>query len=265
MSVNAPPRVVLDSDVVYSRVMHELFGRLASEARLLTIIWSEELLGEAQRVLIDRKGLEPAVGMRWVSYLREAFPMGRVDIALTMRNEPLNDLTTDPDDQHVCALAIGGHADLLIASDRGFVAKPLARRGIEVISPDRQLTRTFTSEPTAVLTALAEQAAAWGGGRPVGNCSARLNGRAHTSSRRPPAPRSATRPTSHGVGSGWEREGTRSVPRCPPRSSAPARANEFRAWRNTACQVVRQDALRVPWPNWLPWGPAFDDVRVQGP
>jgi len=168
MNGAGPPRAVLDSDVIYSRVLHELFGRLATEARLLTIIWSEELLAEACRVLIDRKGLEPAVGMRWVSYLREAFPMGRVDIAAAMRNEPLDDVTIDPDDRHVCALAIGGQADLLITSDRGFVAEPLARRGIEVISPDRLLTQTLASEPTAVLTALAEQAAAWGGGRPVG-------------------------------------------------------------------------------------------------
>jgi len=90
MNETGPPRAVLDSDVIYSRVLHELFGRLATEA------------------------------------------------------------------------------DLLITSDRGFVAEPLARRGIEVISPDRLLTRTFASEPTAVLTALAEQAAVWGGGRPVG-------------------------------------------------------------------------------------------------
>lgn len=32
-----PPRAVLDSDVIYSRVLHELFGRLAHQERLLTL------------------------------------------------------------------------------------------------------------------------------------------------------------------------------------------------------------------------------------
>jgi hypothetical protein len=41
------PRAVLDTDVIYSRVLHELIGRLAYQERLLTLIWSDELLNEA--------------------------------------------------------------------------------------------------------------------------------------------------------------------------------------------------------------------------
>jgi hypothetical protein len=49
-----PPRAVLDADVIFSRVLYELLGRLALQQRLLTLIWSDELLAEAKRVLMAR-------------------------------------------------------------------------------------------------------------------------------------------------------------------------------------------------------------------
>ena len=48
-------RAVLDANVIFSRVLHELIGRLAREARLFDLIWSEALLAEAKRALIDAK------------------------------------------------------------------------------------------------------------------------------------------------------------------------------------------------------------------
>lgn len=51
-----------------------------AQARLFDLVWSDELLGETKRVLIERKPTSEAVAERWVSYLRDAFPDGRVDI-----------------------------------------------------------------------------------------------------------------------------------------------------------------------------------------
>lgn len=34
----ARPRVVLDSSIIFSRVLHELFGRLSLEARLFDLV-----------------------------------------------------------------------------------------------------------------------------------------------------------------------------------------------------------------------------------
>ena len=73
------PRAVLDSNVIFSRVLHELLGRCAGQARLLDLIWSDELLAEAKRVLQERKPMPEAAAERWVSLMREAFPDGRVD------------------------------------------------------------------------------------------------------------------------------------------------------------------------------------------
>lgn len=115
------PRAVLDSDVIFSRVLHELFGRVAAEARLLDLIWSEPLLAEAERVLIERKPVPPAVAARWVGYLRQAFSGGEVDIGRLDPAIDLTDFTIDPDDHHVCSLAIVGEADFLFTFDRGYL------------------------------------------------------------------------------------------------------------------------------------------------
>lgn len=68
------PRVVLDADIIYSRVLHELIGRLAGGPRLFDLIWSEELLSEAEASLVKGKGLLPEVAGFWVGHMRREFP-----------------------------------------------------------------------------------------------------------------------------------------------------------------------------------------------
>jgi hypothetical protein len=51
----SPPRAVIDSDIV----------------------WSVELLAEARRSLVEKKGLSEDVAVRWVGYPPQNFPMGR--------------------------------------------------------------------------------------------------------------------------------------------------------------------------------------------
>lgn len=124
------PRAVLDTDIIFSRVLHELFGRLAAEARLLDLLWSDELLDEARRVLVERKPLTPGVADRWVGYLREAFPAGRVDIGAVEPGVDPAQMTTDPNDAHVCALALAGRADVLLTFDRGYLCDVLHSHGV---------------------------------------------------------------------------------------------------------------------------------------
>jgi predicted nucleic acid-binding protein len=162
------PRAILDSDVIFSRVLHELFGRVAAEARLLDLIWSEPLLAEAERVLVERKPVPPEVAARWVGYLREAFPHGEFDISRLDPTIDLATLTSDSDDQHVCALAIVSEADYLFSFDRGYLRKELAAHGVNVLSPDVFLSAQIDDEPEALRTVITEQAAVWGGGKDIG-------------------------------------------------------------------------------------------------
>lgn len=162
-----PPRAVLDADVIFSRVLYELLGRLALRQRVLTLIWSEELLAEAERVLTARKPLPAAAAARWVGYLREAFPHERVDLDALDAGIDLGSLTGDPDDEHVCALAVAGHAELLLTFDHGYQRAELQALGVAVVDPDTYLTELLTQEPVAVLASVEATARAWGGGRPV--------------------------------------------------------------------------------------------------
>jgi predicted nucleic acid-binding protein len=102
----------------------------------MTMIWSDELLAEAERVLLQRKRVPAEAARRWVGYVREAFPQERVDLRDLPAGEDLRRLTVDPGDQHVCALAVTGRADLLLTFDRDYLSIPLARHGIEVAAPD---------------------------------------------------------------------------------------------------------------------------------
>jgi predicted nucleic acid-binding protein len=160
-------RAVLDADILFSRVLHDLFGRLALSLELFDLLWSDELLAEARRKLIEEKALSAEAAERWVGYLADSFPAGRVEIADAPAGLDSAELTADPDDHHVCMLAMAGHADYLITRDQGYSPDGLGEHGVEVVAPDDLLCRVFDDQPQAVLDVLELQAGEWGGGRPV--------------------------------------------------------------------------------------------------
>jgi predicted nucleic acid-binding protein len=129
-------------------------------------VWSEELLSEAQRSLVEKKGLPPDAARRWVDYLRCSFPAGRVDIEGTPVPD-LGGLTSDPADLHVCALAVAAGADYLFTHDRGYLRDGLSRYGVQVIAPDAFLADAFDSNTPRMLRRLELQASTWEGGRPI--------------------------------------------------------------------------------------------------
>jgi hypothetical protein len=71
-------------------------------------------------VLINRKPIPPFAARRWVSYVRDAFPEERVDLAGVDLVSDHASLTSHRGDQYVCALAIIGDAEQPITRDRGY-------------------------------------------------------------------------------------------------------------------------------------------------
>lgn len=166
MTDRGRPRAVLDADILYSRVLHELFGRLAAELRLLDVFWSERLLAETQRSLIENKRLPVDAAGRWVDYVRQSFPAGVIDIEQVQLPD-LASLTRDPGDHHVCALALTAKADYLFTHDRGYLRDALIRYGVQVTAPDAFLAAAFDADPRGLLERLELQASTWAGGRPI--------------------------------------------------------------------------------------------------
>lgn len=167
MNRTASLRAILDADIIYSRVLHELMGRVADDLRKLDLVWSDQLLAEATRVLVERKGLAEAVAKRWVDYLPAAFPAGRTDIEEALASAELDNLTTDPGDRHICALAIASGADYLFTHDRGYLRDGLLAHGVNVASPDSFLVGVLEDQPHGMLDLLVLQASTWAGGRTI--------------------------------------------------------------------------------------------------
>jgi predicted nucleic acid-binding protein len=162
------PRAVLDADIIFSRVLHELMGRLAAGARLFDLVWSKELLDEAESSLIERKGLSADAAQAWVGHMRREFPSGGVDLAGIPGDLDLASMTRDPGDAHVCALAIAGSVDLLFTFDRGYLKEPLRDHGVEVPDVDGFLIEQCEEQPQAITRIVEAQAEVWSGGRPLG-------------------------------------------------------------------------------------------------
>lgn len=167
MSRTGAPRAVLDSDIVFSRVLHELMGRVAERLELLDLVWSAELLAEARQSLIEKKGLSADAATRWVSYLPQNFPDSEIDLGGSSAGVDLGSLTDDPDDRHICQLALVSDADYLFTHDRGYLRESLKEHGVEVVAPDSFLAQAFDDSSEGILDLLERQAAGWAGGRPV--------------------------------------------------------------------------------------------------
>jgi predicted nucleic acid-binding protein len=157
------PTVVLDANVIFSRVLHELLGRAANTGGILELIWSDELVRETTRVLVEKKGLDRRRAEVWAGLMANVFPAGRVEISQIPSDLDLSALTSDEDDQHICALAVAGGADCIVTFDKSFDVEALRALGIEVATPDVFLSKVIDGEPELFREILVEQAQAWGG------------------------------------------------------------------------------------------------------
>lgn len=82
-------------------------------------------------------------------------------------NVNFSELTRDPGDEHVVALAVIGCADYLFTHDRGYLAVALAAHNITLTTPDDYLTTLLEDDAPTIAAILRRQADAWGGGRPL--------------------------------------------------------------------------------------------------
>ena len=148
-------QLVLDTDVLFSRVHHETYGRLGAEG-VVAVIWSEAILAELERVLIEH-GRSPTHAEAVCNFVRVGFPESQV--------EPASDegaaFVRDPADAHVAAAAIVGHAEAIVTRNRlDYREAELLDRGIRVVDPVDHLIATADTYPRETRSAIVRQAAA---------------------------------------------------------------------------------------------------------
>ncbi|MCB2134410.1 MAG: PIN domain-containing protein [Rhodobacteraceae bacterium] len=137
-------KVLLDACVLYPTVLREiLIG--AARAGLFTPLWSERILEEWARAT-RKLGPEAEVLARGdIARLRAAFPKSSVPQS---PGQEARLHLPDPDDIHVLAAAISGHADVILTFNAAdFPRHVLAEEGIERRDPDGFLWQLWSEAP----------------------------------------------------------------------------------------------------------------------
>jgi predicted nucleic acid-binding protein len=127
----------------------------SAEAALYRPHWTDIILNEVKRAIVEHRMADQARAQRLVDRLRDAFPEAEIH-----GYEPLLQLmANDPKDRHVLAAAVSAKAEVIISTNvRHFPEEALAPWGIVVQSPDQFLTSLLELAPARLLQIVREQA-----------------------------------------------------------------------------------------------------------
>lgn len=146
-------RAVLDACVLYPTVLREILLGVAARG-LYEPLWSDRILREWTRATVKLGPEAMAVAEGEALLARAAFPRAVV------REQPDIEarLTLpDPNDIHVLAVAIAGHADAIVTFNAQDFPRPvLADEGIERRDPDGFLWELWSGHPADVSTVVAQ-------------------------------------------------------------------------------------------------------------
>lgn len=140
-------RVFVDTATLYPVSLADLVLRLA-ELGMFELLWSDHLLAEVERVLVEYKGLAAERAAYFCECIRQAFPEGRVapEVYLPLAESRAG---PDPDDHMHSAAAVAGGATVVLSADKKGYPRadiaPARRR-----DPDAFLTELLRRYPQEV-------------------------------------------------------------------------------------------------------------------
>lgn len=142
-------KAVLDACVLFPTVLREILLGVAQQG-LYEPLWSDRILREWVLATAKLGPLAQAQAEGDATLLRAAFPRGH------LRDRPEIEarlLLPDPNDVHVLAAAIAGHADAIITFNAAdFPRHVLAEEGIARRDPDGFLWELWSFHPAKVTT-----------------------------------------------------------------------------------------------------------------
>lgn len=145
--------VVLDACVLANNGVADLLLRLAEGPRLYLPLWTEEIIQETNRTLLNKLGWPPHLVASRESEMRKHFPE-----AWVTGHEPLVQCAmNEPKDRHVLAAAIRAKAEVIVTFNlKHFPESALTPWGIVAKHPGEFLTELHDLDGTAVLARLHE-------------------------------------------------------------------------------------------------------------
>jgi predicted nucleic acid-binding protein len=142
--------VVLDACVLYPAPLRDLLLSLAVEG-VFRARWTARIHDEWTRnLLVNRPDLTPERIGRTVTLMNKA-----IEDCLVENYEYLIDSLQlpDPDDRHVLACAIVGHADAIVTFNlKDFPEQSVAAHEIEILHPDDFLIAQYNLDPIRILS-----------------------------------------------------------------------------------------------------------------
>lgn len=147
--------VLLDACVLIPMALCDALLRAAA-ASLYRPRWSEDILVEVRRNLVENGLTDDRGAQNRISAMRQAFPDASVEIDRNL----LGRIHVDPKDRHVVAAAIAGKARTIVTLNlRHFPEHALAPYGIEAQSPNDFLLGLDDFAPSTMTDVLQRQAA----------------------------------------------------------------------------------------------------------
>ena len=148
-----PLRVVLDTNVLFPFSLRDTLLRAAA-AGYFQIYWSENILDEASRNLVQTRAITEEQAKRLMYAMTSAFPEAMVkDYESLIASMP-----NDEEDRHVAAVAVKAEAQIIVTNNvRHFRSVP---EGVDVYTADDFLRDLFGLDPGGVIELLRDQAAA---------------------------------------------------------------------------------------------------------
>jgi hypothetical protein len=156
--VSARDRVFVDANELFPFSTMDLVLALAEDL-LIDFVWTDELLDEWERVIVDEGKRTPETARSVSKTVRRFFATTRIEPSV-YGHQAANVPGRDPSDRvHTAACAFGGATVLLTRNRRDFPNDFLATHGVTLSSADDYLTSLLRRRPTAFLDVVRRLAA----------------------------------------------------------------------------------------------------------
>lgn len=152
-------RVFIDTSELYPFTIMDVLLTM-SENLLFTWVWTDELLDEWERVIVEGHQRTQESARSVTDAARSWFATSRIDPA-DYRDKITDDLSPDPDDRAHIAACLDGRADVLLTRNtKDFPVEKLADAGVRVMTSDDFLVSLLRRRPTVAHEAFVATAAA---------------------------------------------------------------------------------------------------------